>query len=380
MTQFSFIRYGCLTCMFPFQSGDAHTAACESCGKEFPSASALRDHLVSSCPEKIVPCRHGDSGCPWRGRRVSLETHVDKCPYESIKGFLAIHSTQMTRLSKDNERLRRRADELEGTVQILRQEIEWAKIALGPWYRPVYPERPAMSAHYAQSPNNDATTGSAPSRVGPILFRGADPTSGTSLPEPRAENGATGVFEFVDPFSFISQGENQVQGVYTINGASTTMSATNTGSDTRPSVDAVESHSRTDHTRNANHEPGPSGPGSLNGLGSIYNTAGATQSPGVSNLQSTSTVPPVVLLSDYFPSEERQGWQHGTLPADSVPPNPSSTAGSSVSIFTVTTPIGRGGLQFADRTLGNWGCLQTESATYLRADSLLFGLLVFRSL
>ena len=335
--------------MFPFQPGDDHTAACESCEKEFPSVPALKNHLVSSCPEKLVPCRQADNGCVWRGRRVSLETHIGQCPYESIKGFFAIHNTQMAQLSEDNGRLRRRADELEGTVRVLRQELEWVKVALGPWCRPVYPERPSMSVNYAQYPNDEgASTGSAPSRVGPIFLRGVDPTGGTSLPEPRVESGVTETFGFVDPFSFVGQRGNQVLNIYAANSASTTTSGVGTDPNARPQTEVVESHDHHDLNIDASYEPGYS-----NGSGSIYNTPGTALSPGAGNLQSTSTAPPLVLLSDYFPSEDQgvfeggssyqpRNWQHGSSPADSVPPNPSPSIQSSVSNSTFVTQTGRG--------------------------------------
>ena len=281
---------------------------------------------------------------------MSLETHIGQCTYESIKGFFTIHSTQVAQLSKDNERLRRRTDELEGTVRVLRQEIEWVKVALGPWHRPVYPERPAMPANYVRYPDDeDASTGSAPSRVGPIHLRGVDPTGGTSLPEPRVENGVTEPFDSVDPLLFIGQRGNQVPSIYAINNASTTTNGVSADPNTRPPVGAVESYPNID----ANYESGPSGSGSSNGPGSVYNAPGGTISPGAGNLQSTSRAPPIMLLSDYFPSEDQgvfesdssyrpQGWQHGSPPADSVPPNLSPGIHSSVSISILATQIGRG--------------------------------------
>jgi hypothetical protein len=208
-------------------------------GRNFPALSAMKDHLANSCLERIVSCRQAGNGCAWKGRMVSLETHVDKCPYESIKGFFAIHSTQMAQLSKENERLRRRTDELEGKIRILRQELEWAKLALGPWYRPVYPERPPMSANCTQCPDDEgASAEPGLSQVGPVLLQDVDPTGGTSLPEPRVENGATEVFDFFDPFSFISQRQDRVSSIYATSNAPTTASATNTDTNNNSSSNA----------------------------------------------------------------------------------------------------------------------------------------------
>ena len=301
----------------------------------------MKDHLANSCPEKIVACTQVDNGCTWRGRRASLETHIDKCPYESIKGFFAIHSTQTAQLSKDNERLRHRTDELEGTIRILRQELEWAKIALGPWYRPVYPERPSMSTSCTRCPNDEgAGSGSGPSRVGPILLQGVDPAGGTSHPELGAESGAIETFDFFDPFSFVSQRQQHVP---------TTIGLINTNTDPNASDQAIETHNN-NRNRDATYESDPSGSGSSNGssngLGSIHDAPVTVPSPGASNLESTTAAPHVTLFSDHFPSEDQvvfeeggsssrtQGWQHV-----SSPPNPSPNIHSPVSITVLVTQV-----------------------------------------
>ena len=331
-----------LICMCPFQSDNVHTTACESCEKEFSSVSAMKDHLANSCLEKVVPCRQAGNGCTWKGRRVSLETHVDKCPYESIKGFFAIHSTQTTQLSKENDRLRRRTGELEGTIRILRQELEWAKLALGPWYHPVYPERPPMSANCTQCPNDEgAGAGFGPSQVGPILLQDVDPTGSTSLPEPRAENGATETFDFFDPFSFISQIQDHVSSIHATSNASTTTSVTNTDTNTNTSSNAsgraIESHGVHDFNRDVVFGSGPSGSGPSDGPRPIHYVTVTALSPGASNLQSTFPASPAALLSDHFPSEggspsRTQGWQHVSSPPASMPPNTSPGIHSPVSI------------------------------------------------
>ena len=242
----------------------------------------------------------------------------------------------MTQLSKDNERLRRRTDELEGTIRILRQELEWVKIALGPWCRPIYPDRPSVSSNYAQYPTNeDTSTASVLGRAGPIPLRGVDPTGGTSHPESRAENGTTEGFDLVDPFSFSNRRRNQVPGVSTTNTASTTADAVGTDSNTNSSADAVESQNGRDLNGEAN-----------------YNTATRTVlSPRASDLQSTFTAPPAALLSDYFPSEDReeleeggpssrpQGWQHVSSPAYPMTPNTNSSMYSPVCISVLENHI-----------------------------------------
>jgi len=318
-------------CICTSQSDDVHTTACESCEKEFPSVPAMKDHLANSCLEKIVPCRQTGNGCAWKGRRVSLETHVDNCPYESIKGFFAIHSAQMAQLSKENDRLRRRTDELEGIIRILGQELEWAKLALGPWYRGVHPERPPISANCSQCPNDEgAGARPGPSQVGQILLQDMGPTGGTSLPEPRVENGATETFDFFDPFSFVGQRQDRVS-----SNAPTVTNATNT--DTNTGGRAIESHGVRDPGGDAAFGSGPSGPGSSNSPGSIHHATVTALSPGAENPQSMSPTSPAVLLSDHFPSEggsfsRTQSWQHVSPPPAPMLPNPTPSIHSPVSI------------------------------------------------
>ena len=305
----------------------------------------MMDHLANSCLEKTVSCRQAVNGCTWKGRRVSLETHVDKCPYESVKGFFSIHNTQIAQLSKENDRLRRRTDRLEGTIRILRQELEWAKLALGPWYRPVYPERPPMSANCTQCPNNEgAGTVSGPSQIGPILLQDVDPTGSAPLPEPRVENEATETFDFFDPFSFISQRQDHISSIHVTSNASTTATTTNPDTDTiissNASGQAIESHGVHDLNRDMAFGSGPSGSGSSNVPRSTHYATVTTLSPRASNLQSVSPRSPPALLSDHFPSEggsssRTQGWQHVSSPPASMPSNPSLSIHSPVSIIVL---------------------------------------------
>ena len=329
--------------MHLFQSNDTRTITCEFCGKEFSQVCAMKDHLASSCPEKTVPCDQAENGCAWKGRRLSLEAHTDNCPYESIKGFFSIHNIKMAQFSRDNERLRRRTDELEGIIRILRQELEWTKIALGPWYRPVYPERPPITANYNQCQNVEgAGAGPGPNRVRPILLEGMSPTAGdTAHPESGVENGSTETLGSFDPHSFINRTQNEVSNLRATNDALTAPTVTDTESN--PNISARTSNNpvefRDNHGLGGNPIPGP---GSFNGLESIQSIIGSELSPETRNLQSAATMQPTAPFSDYFPVENRVGfedgpssqllgWQH-TLPPDSMPSNPSPGIYSPVSI------------------------------------------------
>jgi hypothetical protein len=292
----------------------------------------MKDHLESSCPEKIVPCSQVENGCMWKGQRVSLKAHVDNCPYESIKGFFVLHNTKMMQLSKDNERLRRRSDELEGVVRILRQELECAKIALGPWYRLVYPVRPPVTASYDQYLNDEG----AVTVPGQMLLGGMHPTTdGTSHPELRVESVGAETFDFPHPFSFIGQTQNHIPNIYATDNASETTIVTNTEHGSNPSTHtsshAVDSHDLGGGAMSGNDS---SGSGSSNGLGTIQNATGFVLSPETSDPQATSATPPTTLFSDHFPSENQvlsdeghvspsqpQGW-HYTPSPNSMPSGP----------------------------------------------------------
>jgi hypothetical protein len=345
-----FPSQGGLTFVYLLQSDNTRNTTCESCGKEFSDASAVKGHLANSCPEKIVPCDQAGNGCSWRGQKLSLKAHVEKCPYESIKGFFAIHNADVTQLSKDNERLRRRTEELEGVVRILKQELEWTKVALGPWYRPVYTERPPLTTNYAQYPNDEgASLGPGPGRIGQMLLRGVDPmTGGTSHP---VQNGAAEGFDFIDPFSFVGQTRNHNPNIHITNNTSTTRIVTSTEPDrsARTSSNAVESGNSDDHNGDTISGTGSSGARFSNGPETTRNTTASVLSPGTS-IQSTSSTPSTTLFSDHFPSENQvalegsgssswpQDLQHA-LPPNPMLSNPTSGMHSPVSISVLATHL-----------------------------------------
>ena len=273
----------------------------------------MKDHLANSCPEKIVSCGQAGNGCMWKGRKVSLETHIDKCPYESVKGFFAIHSAQMAQVSKDNDRLRCRTEELEGTIRTLRQELEWAKIALGPWYRPVYPERQSMATDYTRWPDNEG----ASTRAGSTLSQTMGPVGGTFLPEPvqNPGNGATEIFDFLDPFSFINERQDRVP---------SGDAYTNTSSDASRHLIELRD------VQDLNGDVGESS--SSDGAGSTRTAL----SPRANNLQPASTLPPVLLSSDDFPPSR---WQQVSSQPAPTAQNASPSMYSSVSIAAFVTQM-----------------------------------------
>ncbi|KAF8210425.1 hypothetical protein K438DRAFT_1570911 [Mycena galopus ATCC 62051] len=131
-------------------SCSAHTLApCDFCTLELPQRD-LPAHNIS-CPEARVPCPQAPNGCGWTGPRAALASlHTAACPYEAMKGFFTLNSTKFARLAEENLILRHKIETLESAVQSSKRELQSAKTALGPWYRPdgVYP----LSAYSRSSP------------------------------------------------------------------------------------------------------------------------------------------------------------------------------------------------------------------------------------
>lgn len=90
---------------------------------------------ASCCYAARVKCSHESHGCPWEGQRKDVPAHTLTCPYEAIKGFLAIHDTQKAALNDENTLLKLKIDRLEGQLRVAQFELHCAESALGPWFR-----------------------------------------------------------------------------------------------------------------------------------------------------------------------------------------------------------------------------------------------------
>jgi hypothetical protein len=109
--------------------------ACQFCALEL-SRSDLASHS-KICPAALIPCLHASNGCPWTGPRDTLASlHIPSCPFEAIKGFFALNNTKFERTAEENLVMRQKIDTLESLVLTLKRELQSAKTALGPWYRP----------------------------------------------------------------------------------------------------------------------------------------------------------------------------------------------------------------------------------------------------
>ncbi|KDQ21295.1 hypothetical protein BOTBODRAFT_122986 [Botryobasidium botryosum FD-172 SS1] len=112
----------------------AKEITCVHCSSTFPRSS-LQSHN-STCTLMPIPCPHSTFGCAWVGTRGTLtEAHLATCVYESLKGFITLHSAKIDALESENLALRHRVEELEKTSGSMKRDISIAKASLGPWFR-----------------------------------------------------------------------------------------------------------------------------------------------------------------------------------------------------------------------------------------------------
>lgn len=74
-----------------------------------------------------VSCPQFSHGCTWTGPRVKLESHLEGCSYEAIKGFFSIYESRFAAeqaLRRDAERT---MDSLKMQTQTLGRQLEEAK-------------------------------------------------------------------------------------------------------------------------------------------------------------------------------------------------------------------------------------------------------------
>jgi len=149
----------------------AKTVICGFCSDEFPRSNLTKHN--SACSDFVIPCTHADNGCPWAGPRHTLQSsHILSCPYESIKGFFAVNNSQISTLTDENTILKCKVEALEGAVQTMRREMQAAKTALGPWYRPEgsYPPLSRQTSSSEQSFNRPTSSDSLSTRFGTSSF------------------------------------------------------------------------------------------------------------------------------------------------------------------------------------------------------------------
>ena len=77
----------------------------------------LEHHTISDCLGRISPCSAADLNCPWKGKHMHLEQHIQICPFEALRAILSplIVGT-------------RRMEQLDNQVQALFTYHEEAKI------------------------------------------------------------------------------------------------------------------------------------------------------------------------------------------------------------------------------------------------------------
>ncbi|KAJ7178338.1 hypothetical protein C8R43DRAFT_973029 [Mycena crocata] len=121
---------------------ESHSSECTNAlvTCEFCASELLRSDMAThnnTCDAVSVPCLHALNGCGWTGPRATLATsHIPTCPYEALKGFFALNNTKFERIAEENLVLRHKVETLESLIQTSKRELQSAKTALGPWYRP----------------------------------------------------------------------------------------------------------------------------------------------------------------------------------------------------------------------------------------------------
>ncbi|KAF8577105.1 hypothetical protein K439DRAFT_1639971 [Ramaria rubella] len=113
----------------------AEDAICPHCESTIPRGD-IATH-ASACPDFIITCEHAVHGCPWTGpRRVLSSSHLRRCPYEAIKGFFVLNASRISVLEAENSSLRERVEDLETALRSTKRDVQTARTALGPWFRP----------------------------------------------------------------------------------------------------------------------------------------------------------------------------------------------------------------------------------------------------
>ncbi|KJA27903.1 hypothetical protein HYPSUDRAFT_130585 [Hypholoma sublateritium FD-334 SS-4] len=114
----------------PVTEGDAEVDEAETADTDDEVGPAAPHAPLLTAAQ--TACPHAAFGCAYTG---PVAAHLPACPYEALKGFLALHAAKTGLLAEQNVVLRHRVDTLEHTVATLRREMGATKTALGPWFR-----------------------------------------------------------------------------------------------------------------------------------------------------------------------------------------------------------------------------------------------------
>lgn len=141
----------------------AQDITCEYCDCVFPR-SELEIHN-GVCAEHPSLCTHSSNGCSWKGRRKDLlATHILTCPYEAIKGYLAVNGKRMENVENENMILKQKVHELELRLCGIQKELNQCKRSLGPWFRQETLDMSPAEASSHILRNNDNGARSHPGR------------------------------------------------------------------------------------------------------------------------------------------------------------------------------------------------------------------------
>ncbi|KDR75173.1 hypothetical protein GALMADRAFT_69973 [Galerina marginata CBS 339.88] len=127
--------YTCQRQVMPLHLRDECEYAEVACGeKEGGEGKEEETEERGESESETYTCTHAGVGCPYKGTLKPAE-HLETCPYESLKEFIAANTGRVSLLTEQNVMLRHRVDILEGTVHTQRKEMNVVKNVLGPWFR-----------------------------------------------------------------------------------------------------------------------------------------------------------------------------------------------------------------------------------------------------
>lgn len=65
----------------------------------------LSSHMQADCPNVQLECSHAQHGCTYTGQRSALADHMNSCPYEAVKGYIARSEAKFAEYDRNIERL-----------------------------------------------------------------------------------------------------------------------------------------------------------------------------------------------------------------------------------------------------------------------------------
>lgn len=75
-----------------------------TCGDNMPR-KLHQEHMRLDCPDSQLDCPFAPHGCAYRGKRAHINQHLQTCPYEAVKGYIARTEAKFDEFERNIERL-----------------------------------------------------------------------------------------------------------------------------------------------------------------------------------------------------------------------------------------------------------------------------------